>query len=107
MELKIKPEVSPRNGKVIVHISYRTATNRSVRASSSLLRTCSGDISATVPSALPGFVRGARALSGFRVLFASPKLRICVTSIRDEDVGGLDVTMNDVLRGCGIECVGY
>jgi len=44
--LKISAEVSPRKGSVPVHISYRTAPNenRSVRASSSLPRTCSGDM---------------------------------------------------------------
>jgi predicted GH43/DUF377 family glycosyl hydrolase len=46
MALKISADVSPRNGKVPVHISYSTAPNenRSVRASSSFPRTCSGDM---------------------------------------------------------------
>jgi hypothetical protein len=72
---------------VPVHISYSTAPNenRSVRASSSFPRTCSGDMYATVPSALPGLVRCSSdsmvaalmaALSGLRVTFASPKSRI-------------------------------
>ena len=46
MPSKMMPELSPRNGKVPVAISYSTTPkeNRSVRASSSLARTCSGDI---------------------------------------------------------------
>ena len=46
MPSKITPEVSPRNGKAPVDISYKTTPkeNKSVRASSSLPRTCSGDI---------------------------------------------------------------
>ena len=41
-----QPEVSPRNGSVPVAISYSTAPkeNRSVRASSSFPRACSGDM---------------------------------------------------------------
>src|SRR6516164_8846634 len=44
--LKTSAEVSPRNGRVPVHISYSTAPNenRSVRASSSFPFTCSGDM---------------------------------------------------------------
>ena len=44
--LKITAELSPRNGNAPVAISYSTAPNenRSVRASSSLARTCSGDM---------------------------------------------------------------
>ena len=44
--LKISAEVSPRNGSVPVAISYSTTPkeNRSVRASSSLPRACSGDM---------------------------------------------------------------
>jgi hypothetical protein len=46
MALKITPELSPRNGSVPVVISYKTAPkeNKSVRPSSSLARTCSGDM---------------------------------------------------------------
>ena len=46
MASKITPELSPRNGSAPVAISYSTAPNenRSVRASSSLARTCSGDM---------------------------------------------------------------
>src|SRR5246127_536494 len=46
MDSKITPELSPRNGRVPVHISYSTAPkeNKSVRASNSLALTCSGDI---------------------------------------------------------------
>src|SRR5437667_12711072 len=36
--------------------------NKSVRASSSLARTCSGDMYATVPNAVPGLVRCASAI---------------------------------------------
>ena len=57
MQSKITPEVSPRNGKVPVAISYRTAPRekRSVRASNSFARTCSGDMYAMVPSVCPGW----------------------------------------------------
>ena len=46
MASQIIAEVSPRNGKVPVAISYNTAPKeyRSVRASKSLPRTCSGDM---------------------------------------------------------------
>jgi hypothetical protein len=46
IESKITPELSPRNGNVPVAISYKTAPNenKSVRESSSLARTCSGDM---------------------------------------------------------------
>ena len=46
MASQITAEVSPRNGNVPVAISYSTIPkeNRSVRASSSLPRTCSGDM---------------------------------------------------------------
>ena len=46
MALKMTPELSPRKGNVPVAISYSTAPkeNKSVRASNSLARTCSGDI---------------------------------------------------------------
>ena len=46
MALKMTPELSPRKGSAPVAISYSTAPNenKSVRASSSLARTCSGDI---------------------------------------------------------------
>ena len=52
-------EVSPRKGSEPVAISYSTAPkeNRSVRASSSFPRACSGDMYATVPTAVPGLVR--------------------------------------------------
>src|SRR5258708_13756770 len=47
-------EVSPRNGIAPVAISYNTAPNekRSVRASSCFPLACSGDMYATVPSAV-------------------------------------------------------
>jgi hypothetical protein len=43
---EITADVSPRKGKVPVAISYSTAPNenKSVRASNSLARTCSGDM---------------------------------------------------------------
>jgi tetratricopeptide (TPR) repeat protein len=43
---KITPELSPRKGNVPVAISYKTAPkeNRSLRASSSFARICSGDM---------------------------------------------------------------
>ena len=88
MALKITPELSPRNGNAPVAISYSTAPkeNKSVRASSFLARTCSGDMYATVPSAKPGLVRWdstsmvvafASALAPcFTESLANPKSRI-------------------------------
>jgi hypothetical protein len=91
IDSKITPEVSPRNGKVPVAISYRTEPNenRSVRASNSLPRTCSGDMYATVPSAVPGLVRCCSSMStasgvpsillqelAVGMTFANPKSRI-------------------------------
>src|SRR5713226_9132504 len=70
MELKTSADVSPRNGKVHVHFSYNTAPNenRSVRESSSLTRTCSGNMYATVPSVEPGLVRCCSWIIGVSVL---------------------------------------
>ena len=53
---KIVAVLSPWNGSCPVAISYKTAPkeNKSVRASSSLARACSGDMYATVPKVLPG-----------------------------------------------------
>ena len=90
MALKISADVSPRNGNVPVDISYSTVPNenKSVRASNSLPRVCSGDMYATVPSAVPGFVRWSSSmvsadvalplLAEFAaaVIFARPKSRI-------------------------------
>src|SRR5208282_231720 len=63
----ITAEVSPRNGTTPVAISYSTTPNenRSVRPSSSLPRNCSGDMYATVPTAVPGLVR-SRLLASAR-----------------------------------------
>ena len=46
MALKMTPELSLRKGSIPVAISYSTTPNenRSVRASNSLARTCSGDM---------------------------------------------------------------
>ena len=59
IESNIASFVAPGNGSTPVHISYSTTPkeNRSVRASNSLPRTCSGDMYATVPTAVPGVVR--------------------------------------------------
>jgi len=52
------PKLSPRNGSRPVAISYNTTPNenRSVRASTALARTCSGDMYDTVPGVDPGVV---------------------------------------------------
>src|SRR5437868_5830554 len=117
MALKISAEVSPRNGRDPVHISYNTAPNenRSVRASSSFPRTCSGDIYATVPIVEPGLVRcSSESMVGalmpmfpvFRVYFRQPEVQnLCVPTLRNEDVGRLDVTMDDASGMSGIERV--
>jgi len=46
MALQMEPELGPSNGILAVAISYNTAPNenRSVRASTSLASTCSGDM---------------------------------------------------------------
>ena len=78
------PVVAPENACRPVAISYSTAPklNRSVRASSPSPRTCSGDMYATVPSAVPGLVSSGAASVGSAdtlaaatscVSFASPK----------------------------------
>ena len=53
------PDVAPENATCPVAISYSTTPkeNRSLRASNSSPRTCSGDMYATVPTVLPGLVR--------------------------------------------------
>src|SRR5271170_3557354 len=57
----ITPDVSPRNGTAPVDISYSTTPNekRSVRASNSFPRTCSGDTYAMVPTVAPGLVNNS------------------------------------------------
>ena len=89
MASKIIAEVSPWNGTLPVAISYKTAPNenRSVRRSSSFPFACSGDMYATVPTAVPGLVRNCRsgpavaavipsaAVSGEAFTLASPKSR--------------------------------
>ena len=111
----------PSNGILPVAISYSTAPNenRSVRASRSLARTCSGDMYATVPSMAPGLVRCAasddrqsvsvlplRAADFGRHLRQAEVENLGVPALRDEDVGRLDVAMNDALRVCGVQRVG-
>ena len=61
MPSKTVAAVSPANGNVPVAISYSTVPkeNRSVRESRSLPFACSGDIYATVPTAVPGLVRNS------------------------------------------------
>lgn len=61
--LKIMPEVFPVKAWRPVAISYSTRPNenKSVRPSNFSPRTCSGDMYATVPSAVPGLVRFASA----------------------------------------------
>jgi len=61
MPSKINPELGPGKGIVPVAIWYSTTPNenRSVRASRSCARTCSGDMYAIVPSGLPGLVNPA------------------------------------------------
>src|ERR1700678_4619525 len=51
----ITPAVSPRYGRTPVDISYSTAPNenKSVRASTSSPRTCSGDIYVSVATGMP------------------------------------------------------
>src|SRR5215472_16893650 len=65
MAPEIAPGEDPWKGNAPVAISYSTAPNenRSVRASSSSARACSGDIYATVPNAEPGLVRCASTVT--------------------------------------------
>src|SRR5260370_19930305 len=123
MESKITPELSPRNGKVPVAISYNTAPNenRSVRPSSSLARTCSGDIYATVPSVEPGLVRccsstvSVMVLTGAIVLdellafdtLASPKSRILAwPRLVTKMLARLDVAVNDAYGVGSVQSIG-
>ena len=86
--LKITAVVAPRNGTAPVAISYSTAPKlkRSLRTSSSSPRACSGDIYATVPTAVPGLVRSASLIIGescvdaemFAPRVSSDDLRICL-----------------------------
>ena len=69
-----------------------------------------------MPSVEPGLVRcssesmvGAlmATLSGLQRHFGQPEIEnLRLTSIRDEDVRGLDVPMDDALRMCRVESVG-
>src|SRR5712692_7777916 len=83
--------------------------NRSVRPSSSLPRTCSGDIYATVPSAVPGLVR-LNAAASARVwesaltdlspaaILANPKSRIfACPRLETKMFAGL-ISRNDSVR---------
>ena len=108
MASKISAVLSPRKGTWPVAISYSTTPNenKSVRASRSLARACSGDIYATVPTADPGLVRSG---SSVRVAVAStsglarnhlrqPEVQnLRVPALGHENVGGLDVPVNDAL----------
>ncbi len=117
------PELSPRNGNAPVAISYSTTPNenKSVRASSSLARTCSGDMYATVPKVVPGtgqvlLVHHARLRVGrsdlARRAGSGGYLRqteiqnLGVTALGDENVRGLDVAMDYALAVRCIQCVG-
>jgi hypothetical protein len=64
--LKMTAVVPPRNGTAPVAISYSTdpKLKRSLRTSSISPRACSGDIYATVPTAIPGLVRSASLING-------------------------------------------
>src|SRR5262249_9097163 len=104
------------------HISYSTAPkeNRSVRASSSFPRTCSGDMYATVPSVLPGLVRCSvvnsaccQCFPGFRCarcgihLGQSKVQNLGVAPFGNEKVGWLDVPVNDSFGMRRIQRVGH
>ena len=84
-------EVEPEKAWRPVAISYSTTPSEkiSVRESRSLPRVCSGDMYATVPTAMPGLVRLAPSkvtppdsvrpsLPGTAMIFARPKSRIFV-----------------------------
>ena len=113
----------PRNGNVPVAISYSTAPkeNRSVRASSSLPRACSGDIYATVPSVAPGLVRCCSSIvrvsvfadatwldrtAGRRDLRQPEIKNFGMPALGDEDVRRLDVAMDDAFGVSGIQRIG-
>ncbi len=118
---KTTAEVLPLKGKLPVVISYNTTPkeNRSVRASSASPRACSGDMYATVPTATPGLVRKASravAVGGALSPIASDARRpsddqLGQTEVQNlglparghEDVGGLEVAMNNALRVSGVQ----
>ena len=104
-----------------VAISYSTTPkeNRSVRASSSSPRACSGDMYATVPSVVPGLVKsssdavGGCDVSNQRGSVVSPaylgqakiqNLRLAAS--RHENVCWLDVAMHDPLRVGRVQRIG-
>ena len=123
MESKMTAEVSPRKGSEPVHISYRTAPkeNKSVRASRGFPRACSGrhvshgaECGARAGQVLFGGAGGRElrgsAIGGSRFSafeFRQTKIQnLGVSAIGDENVGRLDVTVDDALRVRGIKRVG-
>ncbi len=95
-----------------------------MRASSSFPRTCSGDMYATVPTAVPGLVRSAaiyrRRLSpvverpvcelvgrcGANLLGQAEIENFGVAALGDENIRRLDIAMDDSFGVCGIESIG-
>ena len=117
------PTCRPGRAAVPVAISYSTtpSENRSVRASSAFPSACSGDMYATVPTAVPALVSGSGAVSrrrqGRRRLGRGPSVRhqlgqpevedLGVARRREEEVGRLDVPMNDPFGVRRLQTVGH
>src|SRR5579862_5471219 len=106
---KITAELSPRKGNAPVAISYSTAPkeNKSLRASTSLARACSGDIYATVPSVEPGLVRCSCAMVSALEFEAAAKLVTAEGDAVEEFHGdeGVFVVLADFVNGADVGMV--
>src|SRR5208283_1628809 len=110
MESNRSAEESPRKGNVPVAISYRTAPkeNRSVRASRSLPRACSGDISrAGEMVGLDRCLRGSKRTGCSGCYLGQAEIEnLGMSALGHKNVSRLDVPVNDILGMGGVERVG-
>src|SRR5580693_7544274 len=103
MASKTAAEVEPENACRPVAISYNTTPSEkiSVRESRSLPSVCSGDMYATVPTAMPGLVRlASSSVAVPEVVWPS------LPGVRQKNIRGLDVAMDDAFRMRGVQRIG-